>query len=450
MSGAEAGPSVRAEVRSWLDAHWDPERPLVEWRALLADAGWGVPDLAPGMVRPRPRRTSWPPWWPRSVGRRGAVGPPIGSGITLAAPTLLAHGSDTVKARHLRRILTGRGQVVPALLRARERIRPGRADHPGRAATATSGWSAARRSGRPAPRTATFGMLLARTDWDAPKHRGITYFVLPMGQPGVEVRPLRQMNGHASFNEVFLTEARVPVDHVVGEVDAGWAAALTTLAHERGLGANRLVDGAGWAEGRTAREAMEEATEHARTYAWYPQRAGRSDLLVEAATGAGWLGRPTAARRRALTRARVAGWNVERSRAARAGGRSPGPEGSVAKLAGSDIARRSARAHGAMAGAGVLLTGEPSPHRGVIAEILVSVPAVSIAGGTDEIQHNIVGERALGLPREPSNDAQLPFFEVRTNTSARAESARGVSSCLSVSDDPTERRPHERRDDGTR
>ena len=80
-------------------------------------------------------------------------------------------------------------------------------------------------------------MLLARTDWDVPKHRGITYFVIDMHQPGIEVRPLRQMNGHASFNEVFLSDARVRHDHVVGAVGAGWAGAVTTLMHERGMAA---------------------------------------------------------------------------------------------------------------------------------------------------------------------------------------------------------------------
>jgi alkylation response protein AidB-like acyl-CoA dehydrogenase len=404
---------VRAELRAWLEDAWDPERPLTEWRALLADSGWGVP--------------SWPAeWFGRGLSAElaqaaaderqsfGAVGPPIGSGMSLAAPTLLAHASDELKGALLRRILTGEDRWCQLF------------SEPGNGSDLAGLTTRAERDGdewvvsgqkvwTTGAKTAAYAMLLARTDWDAPKHRGITYFVLPMHQEGVEVRPLRQMNGHASFNEVFLTEARVPPGHVVGEVNAGWGAALTTLAHERGLGGVRLVATEGWREGRTAREAREEAAEHARTYAWYPQRAGRADLLPEIARdlGASQVQRQLVAD--VLARHRVANWNVERSRAARAAGRSPGPEGSVAKIAGSDIARRAARAHGAMAGAAGMLTGPESPRRGVIAEILVSVPGGSIAGGTDEIQHNIIGERALGLPKEPSDDAQRPFREVRTN-----------------------------------
>ena len=124
---------------------------------------------------------------------------------------------------------------------------------------------------------ADLGMLVARTDWDAPKHQGITYFVLPMKQPGVEVRPLRQMNYHSSFNEVFLTDARIPEAWVVGQVDEGWTAALATLAHERRFGVLRAqpldVAPAGPLD-----EARHEAEESRQGYAWYPQRAGRADL----------------------------------------------------------------------------------------------------------------------------------------------------------------------------
>jgi alkylation response protein AidB-like acyl-CoA dehydrogenase len=418
MSGpAPSEESVRAEVREWLEANWDPDRPLLEWRGLLADSGWAVPQ--------------WPlDWFGRGFSAElarvatderqsfGAVGPPVGSAMNLAAPTLLAHGSTELKGRLLRRILTGEDRWCQLF------------SEPGNGSDLAGLTTRAVRDGdewvvngqkvwTTGAKTAALAMLLARTDWDAPKHRGITYFVLPMDQPGVEVRPLRQMNRHASFNEVFFTDARVPADNVVGEVNTGWAAALTTLAHERGLGGSRLVATDGWPAGRTATEAMAEATEYARTYAWYPQRAGRPDLLAEVAReiGASSVERQLVAD--VIARTHVAGWNVERSRAARAAGRAPGPEGSVAKLAGSDIARRSAVAHATMAGAAAMLTGPGSVRDGIIAEILVSVPGGSIAGGTDEIQHNIVGERSLGLPREPSSDSGVPFREVRTNSPGR-------------------------------
>ncbi len=404
---------VRGQIREWLQAHWDSERPLLEWRGLLADSGWASP--------------GWPrEWFGRGLSVElariadaerqafGAVGPPIGSGMNLAAPTLLAHASDVLKRRLVRRILTGEDRWCQLF------SEPGNgSDLAGlttRAELDGDEWVVnGQKVWTTGARTAAYGMLLARTDWDAPKHRGITYFVLPMDQPGVEVRPLRQMNGHASFNEVFFTDARVPTDNVVGALNDGWAAALTTLAHERGLGGVRLVVSDGWQPGRTSSEAMEEATEHSRTYAWYPQRAGRPDLLAEIAREVGASAFQRQAVADVVARQRVATWNVERTRAARAAGRTPGPEGSVAKLAGSDIARRSAAAHGSMAGAAGMLTGADALRDGLIAEVLVSVPGGSIAGGTDEIQHNIVGERALGLPREPSVDSQLPFREVRTN-----------------------------------
>ena len=413
MSGTGEPEALRAEVAAWLAEHWDPERPLAEWRALLVDSGWGCPtwptDRYGRGLEPRAAAVVT-----EEFARVGAVGPATGSGMNLAAPTILRHGSDELARRLLRGIVTGQDKWCQLF------------SEPGNGSDLAGLTTRAERDGdewvvsgqkvwTTGARDAAFGMLLARTSFDVPKHRGITYFALPMRQAGVEVRPLRQMNNYSSFNEVFLTEARVRGANVVGEVHDGWAAALTTLAHERGLGANRIGLIGSRSSGRTAREAATEAEEVNATYVWYPQRAGRADLVPEqaTATGAGPVHRQAVAD--VIARARTARGNVERSRLAAERGRPPGPEGSVAKLAGSDIARRSAAVHGALVGAAAMLSGPDSPLDGIVAEILVSVPGGAIAGGTDEIQKNIVGERALGLPREPSVDADIPFSQVLTN-----------------------------------
>ncbi|HEX2851574.1 MAG TPA: acyl-CoA dehydrogenase family protein [Acidimicrobiales bacterium] len=408
--------AVRRDVTAWLDEHWDPERPLREWRSMLADSGWGCPTWpVEHFGRGLPRAAA--AVVDEEFDRAGAVGPAGGSAMSLAAPTILEHGSDELRHRLLRGILTGEETWCQLF------------SEPGSGSDLAGLTTRAIRDGdewlvngqkvwTTGARTAAFGMLLARTDWDAPKHRGITWFALPMRQPGVEVRPLRQMNGYASFNEVFLTDARVPHANVVGDVDGGWRVGLTTLAHERGLSTLRFARAPARADGRTRREATEEATEYAKTYVWYPQRAGRADLVVPRALETGRNSDPVVRQEAAALHAveRTARGNVARAAAARAEGRPPGPEGSLAKLLGSDIARRSARLHARISGAAAMLSGPESPADGIVAEVLVSVPGASIAGGTDEIQHNIVGERTLGLPREPAVDVDVPFRDVRTNT----------------------------------
>jgi alkylation response protein AidB-like acyl-CoA dehydrogenase len=411
--------AIRTEVRAWLDEHWDDDRPLGEWRSLLADSGWGCPTW-PVDFYGRGLPASLAAVVALEFERVGAVGPAGGSAMTLAAPTILEHGSNPLKEALLRPILTGEHKWCQLF------------SEPGNGSDLAGLTTRAQRDGdewvvngqkvwTTGAANATYGMLLARTDWDAPKHRGITYFALPMGQPGVEVRPLRQMNGYASFNEVFLTDARVPHANVIGEVGAGWAVALATLAHERGLNTGRMGGMVGRGAGRTVREAVAEAEAYGKTYEWYPQRAGRPDLVPAQAAATGTAADPTVRQQVAHLTAleRVGRTNVERARAARAQGRPPGPEGSLAKLCGSEIARVSARVHSQMAGAHAMLSGPDSLLAGVIAEIIVSVPAGSIAGGTDEIQHNIVAERVLGLPREPSVDSDVPFREVRTNLRPR-------------------------------
>jgi alkylation response protein AidB-like acyl-CoA dehydrogenase len=237
-----------------------------------------------------------------------------------------------------------------------------------------------------------------------------------MYQPGVLVRPLRQMNGHASFNEVFLTDARVPADFMVGAEGEGWNVARTTLAYERRFGAIRVasIPPGG---GRALAEARAEAQENFAPYVWYPQRAGRADLLIDRAEANRLAADPTVRQEvaRAVAIERVSAWTAERARVGRAAGRSPGPEGSIGKLAMSRLARASAEAHSLISGSSGMLSGPDAPLDGIVTEVLISVPAQSIAGGTDEIQHNILGENVLGLPREPSTDRDAPFRSLPRN-----------------------------------
>ena len=223
--------TVRAEARAWLEANWKPDYGLVGWRLKLAESGWGVPhwprhwygrDLPVGLV----------PVVEEEFKRIGAIGVAKVGIRTLAAATILAHGTDWQKQKFLLRILTGEdiwcqlfsepgsgsdvaGAVTRAEFRGNQWVVNGQ-----------KVWTTSAHK-------AHWGLLLARTDWDQPKHRGLSYFILDMKQPGVTVQPLRQMNGYASFNQVFLTDAKVEPEFLVSDVGNGWAVTTTTLMHER-------------------------------------------------------------------------------------------------------------------------------------------------------------------------------------------------------------------------
>jgi alkylation response protein AidB-like acyl-CoA dehydrogenase len=394
---------IRQEFSAWVDAHWDEEIGIVAWRDLLVASGWAVP--------------SWPerwfgkglPVWADQVvagviREKGVVGPPIGGGMNLAAPTILVHGSDEVKEKFLRPTLVGEVKWCQLF------------SEPGAGSDLASLSASAVRDGdewvvngqkvwNTSAQYADLGMLVVRTNWDRPKHHGISYFVLPMQQAGVDVRPIHQMNYHSSFNEVFLTDARVPAENLVGDTDDGWRIARTTLAYERTFNTLRRPNFRGDenALGRTLREAKEEAERHFTTYVWYPQRAGRPDLAIERARDFGDASDLVV--RQAITQlysfSKASEWTSMRAQAARALGRAAGPEGSLGKLAASEVARMSNKVHTLISGThGVLKDGD-NPLDAVIAEVLISTPAQSIAGGTDEIQRNIIGEKILGLSREP-------------------------------------------------
>ena len=408
--------TVRAELRAWLEANWDPNLSLADWRSKLVDSGWGAP--------------AWPKAWhgrdlppaleavvAEEMRRAGAVGVARSGVRGLAAATLLEHGGEFHKRKFLRRILTGEdnwcqlfsepgsgSDLAGALTRAE--LKDGRWIINGQKVWTTSAHHA------------DWGLLLARTDSNLPKHQGLSYFVLDMHQPGVEVRPLRQMNGHASFNQVFFTDAEVPAEHLVGELGGGWAVATTTLMHERrGADGMRLWGAASDRKGRIYDEERAEIATVDEPYKWYPQRAGRVDLIIERAKATGAISDPVVRQEIAklLTLSRTAEWTARRARAAMAEGRPPGPEGSLGKLAASHVARAAAHVHTLISGAEAMLSGEDGALGGVIAEILVSVPAVSIAGGTDEIQRNIIAERVLRMPKEPRTDDDRPFRDVPKN-----------------------------------
>lgn len=241
------------DLGEWLAANWDPDLSLLDWRTRLVAAGWRWDDEAVGDAL-------------RAV---GAPGFPDGVGMTLVVPTVLEHGSADVQDRFVRATVAGKSTWCQLF------SDPGAgSDLAGLATRADRDGDVWRVNGQKVWNTsahhADYGLLLARTDWDAPKHRGITCFALPMHQPGVEVRPLRQMNGHASFNEVFFADAEIPDDHVIGAVDGGWAVALTTLAHERRLAQHRPTGARREPAGRAVREALAETERNSQPYSWYP------------------------------------------------------------------------------------------------------------------------------------------------------------------------------------
>ena len=223
--------SVRAEVRTWLEANWRSDYSLLEWRNKLVDSGWGAPhwptqwygrDLPAGLV----------PVVDEEFARIGAVGVAKVGIRVLAAATILAHGSDQQKQRYLRPSLTGEEAWCQLF------------SEPGSGSDAAGAVTRADLKGdhwivngqklwTSGAQKADWGLLLARTDWNKPKHAGLSYFILNMRQPGVEVQPLKQMNGHATFNQVFITDAVVQPDQLVSREGGGWAVTTTTLMHER-------------------------------------------------------------------------------------------------------------------------------------------------------------------------------------------------------------------------
>jgi alkylation response protein AidB-like acyl-CoA dehydrogenase len=399
--------AFRAEARAWLEANAAPrgggqdgglfaERAdeaaylarSREWQAKKYDAGWA------GIT------------WPKEYGGRG--GTPIqqiiwnqeaanfdapeavfGIGIGMGGPTIMTHGSPEMKARLLPRLL--RGDDIWCQLFSEPSAGSDVAASATRAVRDGDEWVVnGQKVWTSGAHYSQWGMLLARTDPDVPKHKGLTYFMLNMSTPGVEVRPLKQMTGGANFNEVFFTDVRIPDSDRVDAVGNGWRVALTTLMNERvsigtggsggGVDVHRLIALARkrMLHGRPAIEDPVIRQELMQLYLW-------SEGL------------------------RFTGYRVV---TAISRGQIPGPEGSIGKLSAARLGTRAADLALAIMSGDGMLSGDDTESHGLWQLSLLGNPAMRIAGGSDEIQRNIIGERVLGLPGEPRVDKDVPFRDL--------------------------------------
>ncbi len=326
---------------------------------------------------------------------------PIQFFIYLAGPTIATHGSDELKRRHLRPMFTGEEMWCQLF------SEPGAgSDFAGLGARAVRDGDEWVVNGQKVWNTlahlADFGMLVTRSDPEQPKHKGMTYFALDMRSPGVEVRPLRQITGEAEFNEVYLTDVRVPDTSRVGDVGDGWRVSLTTLMNER----SAIGSGAGSPPKRgsgpiaSAVRVWEQLAPEDRT------DVARDELMKLWAR----------AEVQRLT-------NVRASSNRRAG--NPGPEMSVSKLAMAGLNQDILTFTVDLEGAKGMIDYDYTFRRpedlsvdgtsGGIHHGFLRVRANSIEGGTSEIMRNIVGEQVLGLPGEPRVDKDLPWIQVPRN-----------------------------------
>jgi alkylation response protein AidB-like acyl-CoA dehydrogenase len=400
--------AFRGEARAWLDVNAEPlsagerrEAPIGvagrdselllrarAWQARKADAGWACLT------------------WPVDYGGRGAT--PIQSvifgqeearyrvppnlftvGQGMLGPTIMAHGSEAQKQRYLPPML--RADEIWCQLFSEPAAGSDLAGLRMSAVREGESWSlSGQKIWTSGAHYSKWGMVLTRTDPDAPKHAGITYFIVDMESAGISIRPIRQINGASDFNEVFFDAARVPDANRVGAVNDGWRCALTTLMNER------LVLGGGAGYGPGVRE------------------------LIQLARETRWNGRPAledaAVRQRiADLYVRAVGLEHARKRAwtALSRGQTPGPENAIGKLVGAPLRQELARFALSLQGsAGACSDAAAQPLGAIFQETYLYAAGLRLAGGSDEILRNIIAERVLGLPGEPRMDKALAFRDV--------------------------------------
>jgi alkylation response protein AidB-like acyl-CoA dehydrogenase len=372
------------EIRAWLEANL--ERPP-RFATLADEIAWG---------RTWQAKLAADRWvgihWPEAYGGRGAspvqvaifnmeyarsraLQPVNRVGINLAGPTLLAHGNDEQKRRWLPPILTA--TEIWCQLFSEPDAGSDLAALKTRATPVDDGWLlSGQKVWTSYAQFARWGICLARTDAEAPKHAGISYLVVDMHAPGIEVRPLVQITGEAEFNEVFFDEVFVPADHLVGALNNGWAVANTTLAHERGTSF-------------PFKEQVVHEVYLDELYALAHARHALGDVEIADALAQSFV---------ELRVLRLHNWRTL-SRLAR--GIEPGPESSYVKLAWTDMTQHLSEAALAVVGSAAPLWADAggNPESGRWQRQWLWSKAASIAGGTSEVQRTIIGERILGLPR---------------------------------------------------
>ncbi|MEZ5215335.1 MAG: acyl-CoA dehydrogenase family protein [Ilumatobacteraceae bacterium] len=423
---------VIAELRDWLADNWDPDLTVAQWWERLGLAGWARPDLPEGsygrgLSRNDAVRVS------QVIAEHGALGAPGGLGLLLAAPTIATHGTPEQVERYVREIVTG--QKAWCQLFSEPVAGSDLAGLQTRAIQDGEEWVVnGQKVWTSGGHYADMGMLIARTDSDVPKHQGITYFAIDMHQPGIDVRPLREMTGRALFNEVFLTEARVEDAAMIGGKNNGWAVANTTLAFERaGLGAGGGSAGASAAIPGTKAGHLDQRVgdfvSSGRRAGGGAGFRGAGSMLTRIAQATGASKDPKI--RQDLVRLHTIGelgrMNTLRQKALRAKGEDLPGIGNIAKLAMSDMMRLQRDLGMKLLGAaGTLHAYTPEqkaaldeatgrPELGFVTEMALFAQGPPIYGGTDQVQRNIIGERVLGLPKEPNNDRVVPFSELPKN-----------------------------------
>ena len=311
----------------------------------------------------------------------------FGIGLGMVAPTIHAHAQPHVQERYLPSLY--RGDLVACQLFS----------EPGAGSDLASLQTKAERDGdewvitgqkvwTSGAHYSDIGEIIARTDPNQPKHKGLTGFVVDMRAPGVEVRPLRQMTGGAAFNEVFFDEVRVPDDHRLGDVGQGWTVALTTLMNERAS----IGSGGGGGGG-----GMTRLIEMVRHFGKADDPLVRQELVKL------WIGQ------------RVASYTNQRAMDRIKAGQTPGPEMSLSKMALVDNMLQQQKLLGDVLGPRLVVdSGEWGTFSN--AQYVLGLPAMRIAGGSDEVMRNIVGERVLGLPKDAGIDSTSPFKDLKVGT----------------------------------